>query len=144
MVTPRSRSSFCLSMKKANAKEPLPKRSASAFSFSKSRSGRPPSSKIKRPVVVLLPLSTWPQITMERRGFSELAGIVNTSSTQVFRTQNYWAADVANRFTTKKMKENQQSGKKTIDTFSTRTCGLGVRVVQCRHVLFCQECSDMA
>ena len=38
-----------------------------------SRSGRPPSSKMRRPVVVLFPLSTWPQMTMERCSFSELA-----------------------------------------------------------------------
>ena len=42
---------------------PLCKRT---FSFSSSRSGIPPSSKIRRPVVVDLPESTWPQMTTER------------------------------------------------------------------------------
>merc|ERR1719387_868033 len=62
-------------MKKAKAKLLLPKRSASCFSFSNSRSGRPPNSKMRRPVVVLFPLSTWPQMTIERCSFSELDGI---------------------------------------------------------------------
>merc|ERR1719210_2690966 len=87
MVTPRSRSSFWRSMEKAKAKDPLPKRSASAFSFSSSRSGSPPSSKINLPVVVLFPLSTWPQMTIDKCSFSELAGILFTTNSQLPQQQ---------------------------------------------------------
>ena len=52
------KSSFAFAFYMDRQKEDLPRASASARSFSISRSGMPPSSKMRRPVVVDLPEST--------------------------------------------------------------------------------------
>ena len=55
----------------------FPRRSSSCFNLSSSCSGIPPSSKRRHPVVVLLPVSSSPHMTMDKGSFSSLAGMSN-------------------------------------------------------------------
>src|SRR5687768_11736346 len=63
MVTPRSRSSFRLSMTQARKNEPLPFSADSFLKRSISWAGNCPVSSIRRPTRVDLPWSTWPITT---------------------------------------------------------------------------------
>ena len=89
VFTPRFHSSFGLAMTKMFSRDDFSKRSSSCSSLSNSRSGIPSSSKRIHPVVVLLPLSTCPHMTMDMGSFSSLMSRENN-----FRSSTYNGAQV--------------------------------------------------